>query len=214
MPKKSISELIDKSRIFEGKLSKLGTTLVPYDEIIKLGDAIYAIKGTLLSQLECYSNVFLILSKHIEEKIKCDTSIKLDHNYDLNTLFDIKEQQTIRSEITQFFNSIPRLYSVRFNLPNTLYHEPKSVHIGKEIKLSFESRKEGANPFSLKRLTETIDSKMSAPSSDKYFMSIDIKHTGYLGSRNFEKPFSIFKQIIYLGICLDLFSINNNIIPI
>jgi hypothetical protein len=182
--KQKLHELINNLSIFTTNF---------YRALLNLSSSIHEIQNEFTSEQDIIEILIEIFSKHLPKDSSNSFSILISEGgKNLDKFFDIAQQEMIKSDIVDYFSSLPNQYLVNFNMVNITNHEQLDKKINNYANFKFERKSEIS----------------SLANKDKYFLKIEMRHNGYLARNRFEEPFSKLKQIIYLGSLTNLFSIN------
>ncbi|GEM_PF-4441844 len=208
-----ISKIVKQSGLFKESIVDESHG-IPIQGLLELAEKLFACKSEFISKIDTTTFLYVILSNHLNDKMKSGVTLDqvIGQAQTLAEIFSNEEMGSIELEITKYFESLPRKYSVHFHLPSVFFSEPLEMKIGKQICLKFDNLRQPkpTGLFGSTLLADLIEKKTGSAEKKEYSLSVYIDHVGYLSYKNFEKPFSIFKQLIYLGICHSLFSLNKN----
>lgn len=175
---KSIEEGIYKLR--RSLLENPNLTLIPKNEYFLI---LYKIFDRWYSE-----------KKHNENKKQenLDDDISIDFKCSLSSIFNKKEIQNIATEILDVFSSSKK-YSVRFIIPNIINKDFKELKLNDSVSLKFDGYGSPGTLSSVLQIGKTLN--------------INITHYGYLSESYYAEPYAIFKHVLYLALCLNIFKI-------
>lgn len=195
-----VREIIAKAELF------CDTSIFIIDGVRKLNDSLQSY-SIFIPKAEYINAMLDILDVHIFPAIleqqslsgnelsvePEDPSFALWSN-NLLTVLGNKKTAQIKDEIIELFSK-EKDYIIRFKLPNVTTTEPQEITITNLITLRCNGQENTNSGISLK------DSLLTRAINPGNSLLINVKYSGYLSQLHYAKPYSTFKQIVFLAIC-------------
>jgi hypothetical protein len=161
--------------------------------VVRAAKEIYKAKKNYISQVE----VQVVIADFVKNALsKKGTSTSEDVS--LASIFGVQELTDIIEEIVSYFDSLPRNYTCVFKLPNVFSPRQFSVVVDETVTLEFKES----------RHTGTLLNALMAQGYSEYYLSIVIKHSGYLSLVDYGSPYGIFKHLVGIAVALDYLKSN------
>lgn len=182
------------SELFEERLDE--QNILPLNSIISLSKKIYSERNDLNNYMS-FRDVLGVVLDMIYDLVGSNQS----RGTKLNDILDNIQKEGLTDNIINYFNSIPRSYTFVISMDNIVVPEMKVIKINDLVTLKFDKKHLISGGL--------FGQSSKDPIKYNFSLRVFINSSGYVSYSNYDVPYLILKQLIYLAISIDLFDVSN-----